>query len=65
MKAYRAPRSASLLLVPALLLLLCSIGTGCATPEGPDPLERMNRGVFAFNENGDSDYSNTSSATPR
>lgn len=23
---------------------------GCATPERPDPLERMNRGIFAFNE---------------
>lgn len=23
---------------------------GCATPERPDPLEKMNRGIFAFNE---------------
>jgi len=24
--------------------------TGCATPDRPDPLEKMNRGIFAFNE---------------
>jgi phospholipid-binding lipoprotein MlaA len=24
--------------------------TGCATPQRPDPLEKMNRGIFGFNE---------------
>ncbi|MBJ18667.1 MAG: VacJ family lipoprotein [bacterium] len=32
------------------LLLLVSLGAGCATPEHPDPWEKMNRGTFAFNE---------------
>ena len=33
------------------LLAAISLGaTGCATPERPDPLERSNRAVFAFNE---------------
>ncbi|MEZ4331967.1 MAG: VacJ family lipoprotein [Myxococcota bacterium] len=32
----------------ALVGLLAA--AGCATPERPDPLERMNRGIFAFNE---------------
>lgn len=30
--------------------LLALLATGCATPERPDPLERVNRGIFAFNE---------------
>ena len=36
-----------------MLLAFCAIvvaTTGCATPERPDPLEKMNRGIFAFNE---------------
>jgi phospholipid-binding lipoprotein MlaA len=34
------------------IALAIGLGTavGCATPERPDPLERMNRGTFAFNE---------------
>ena len=34
----------------ALALVLAFMGTGCATVERPDPLEKMNRGIFAFNE---------------
>jgi phospholipid-binding lipoprotein MlaA len=34
----------------SLMLVLGLVGTGCATPERPDPWEPMNRGVFAFNE---------------
>ncbi|MBY0398810.1 VacJ family lipoprotein, partial [Myxococcota bacterium] len=36
----------------ALLALLAVVAatTGCATPERPDPLEKMNRKIFAFNE---------------
>ena len=34
-----------------VFLAAISLGaTGCATPERPDPLERSNRAVFAFNE---------------
>ena len=33
-----------------LLALLALAVTGCATVERPDPLEQMNRGIFAFNE---------------
>ena len=36
-----------------MLVALCALAVaalGCATPERPDPLEKMNRGVFAFNE---------------
>ena len=33
-----------------LVLALFFLETGCATPERPDPLEKMNRGTFAFNE---------------
>ena len=36
-----------------MLVAFCAIvvaTTGCATPERPDPLEKMNRGIFAFNE---------------
>ena len=33
-----------------LVLALFFLETGCATPERPDPLEKMNRGIFAFNE---------------
>jgi phospholipid-binding lipoprotein MlaA len=29
---------------------LVIVAGGCATPERPDPLEPMNRGIFAFNE---------------
>lgn len=39
-------RAALVVLVLALVLA----ATGCATPERPDPLEKMNRGIFAFNE---------------
>ncbi|MAG30154.1 MAG: hypothetical protein CL908_04570 [Deltaproteobacteria bacterium] len=38
-----------LVLVAATFWLIAS-GTGCATPARPDPLEPMNRGIFAFNE---------------
>ena len=31
-------------------LALALMATGCATVERPDPLEKMNRGIFAFNE---------------
>lgn len=34
----------------ALFVALALLAAGCATPERPDPLERMNRGIFAFNE---------------
>lgn len=34
----------------ALFVVLALLAAGCATPERPDPLERMNRGIFAFNE---------------
>ncbi len=37
-------------LISSMILLLLAIGTGCATPEHPDPWEPMNRGTFAFNE---------------
>jgi phospholipid-binding lipoprotein MlaA len=40
-------RASGLLFVAAALLFAA---TGCATPERPDPLERSNRAVFAFNE---------------
>jgi phospholipid-binding lipoprotein MlaA len=33
-----------------VLLAIVVSAAGCATPERPDPLERMNRRVFAFNE---------------
>lgn len=33
-----------------VLLAIVLAATGCATPERPDPLEKMNRGIFAFNE---------------
>ncbi len=33
-----------------VVLALLFLATGCATPERPDPLEKMNRGIFAFNE---------------
>ena len=38
--------------VGALLGLACLLvaAIGCATPQRPDPLEKMNRSVFAFNE---------------
>ncbi len=36
---------------PLLALVgLLAAGVGCATPERPDPLEKVNRGIFAFNE---------------
>ena len=31
-------------------LALAWVASGCATPDRPDPLEPMNRGIFAFNE---------------
>lgn len=36
--------------VVLVAIVLAFASTGCATPERPDPLERMNRRVFAFNE---------------
>lgn len=42
-----ARRSFSFTLLATLLVL---VATGCATREGPDPLEGMNRKIFAFNE---------------
>ncbi len=33
-----------------VLLAIVVAATGCATPERPDPLEKVNRGIFAFNE---------------
>jgi phospholipid-binding lipoprotein MlaA len=41
-------RSVGLDLLVALACVL--VAAGCATPERPDPLEKMNRGTFAFNE---------------
>lgn len=32
------------------IFLVMATGVGCATPERPDPWEKMNRGVFVFNE---------------
>ena len=43
----RRTAAARRLLLCIAALLACA---GCATPERPDPLEKMNRGVFAFNE---------------
>jgi phospholipid-binding lipoprotein MlaA len=34
----------------AIAALLCLSVFGCATTEKPDPWEKMNRGIFAFNE---------------
>lgn len=34
----------------AALALVCGVLAGCATPQRPDPLEPMNRKVFAFND---------------
>jgi phospholipid-binding lipoprotein MlaA len=32
------------------VVLLVIAAAGCATPERPDPFEKVNRGIFAFNE---------------
>lgn len=44
-----ARRLQALVLLALVSGLLVAV-TGCATPERPDPLERSNRAVFAFNE---------------
>jgi len=45
-----AARVSSFRLRGGLVLVAVLAAMGCATPDRPDPLERMNRGVFAFNE---------------
>jgi phospholipid-binding lipoprotein MlaA len=37
-------------LLLGLVLAAAGLGAGCATPQRPDPLEPLNRKVFAFNE---------------
>lgn len=39
--------------IAPVALALCVLLPGCATPQRPDPMEAMNRKVFAFNESVD------------
>jgi len=49
----RAPHSAPARRVTAATFVSAALLAGCATVERPDPLEKVNRQVFAFNETAD------------